>query len=160
MTETEKKPRRWLFPLLVASLAANLLIVGIVVGAAFSRGDAKRPDIGPARGLVGEPFIRALPADQRREMLKEIARDAPKIRKSREKLKARFDAFLAALRADPYDPEAVAKLMQEQRSAALRRQDIGEALLLQRLEAMTTEERAAYADALEKGLGRQRRPAD
>ena len=160
MTETEKKPRRWLLPLLFTSLALNLLIVGIVAGWMASHGGDRRPDFGAARGLVGEPFLRALPDEQRRELMRDVTREAPRIRESRESLRARFEAFLTALRAEPFDAEVVAGLMREQRAVALGRQDIGERLLLERLEAMSPEQREDYAASLERSFRRLRQRSD
>ena len=160
MAENEKKPRRWLYPLLFISLALNLLIAGMVVGWLASPGGPKRSEFASARGLVGEPFLRALPDEQRRAMLREIVRDAPQIRESRESLRARFEAFLSALRMEPYDPKTVAELLKEQRNVAVNRQEIGERLLLERLEAMSVSERNAYADALEQSFRRLKQPSD
>ena len=160
MAEIDKKPRRWLYPLLFVSLALNLLIAGMIVGWLASPDGPKRSEFGSARGLVGEPFLRALPDDQRRAMLRDIAREAPQLRESRESLRARFSAFLTALRADPYDASTVAALLKDQREVALTRQDIGERMLLDRLDAMSAEERNAYADALEKSFRRLRRSSD
>lgn len=160
MTETGKKPRRWLYPLLYGSLALNLLIVGIVSGWMASLGGDRRSDFGAARGLVGEPFLRALPEDQRRALMRDVLRETPRIKESRESLRARFEAFLTALRADPFDPNAVAGLLQDQRAVALGRQDIGERLLLERLQAMSLEQRQDYAAALEKSFRQLRRRAD
>lgn len=156
MSEEQMKSRRWLLPLLFVSLAVNLLIAGIVVGWLVSHGGDRRAEHRTIRGLVGEPFLRALPDEQRRAMLRDVMREAPRIRESRESLRVRFDAFLDALRADPYDPAVVADLLKEQRSAALARQDIGERLLLERLEDMTTEQREDYAAALERSFRRLR----
>ena len=158
MTETPKKPRRWLYPVLFLSLALNLLIAGIVVGWLASPDGPRQPDFGSARGLVGEAFLRALPRDHRREFIKDVAHETPRIRESRDDLRARFQAFLTELRTEPYDPAAVAALLQEQRGVALSRQDIGERLLLIRLEEMSPEERAKYADALERSFRRLRQP--
>ena len=160
MTDTPSKRPRWLYPALFLSLAANLLVVGIVVGWMVSPGGGKRSDFGQARGLVGEPFLRALPDTERRELIRDAMNEAPRIRESRENLRTRVDAFLSALRADPYDPEAVAALLQQQRDIALRRQDIGEQLLLKRLTLMTNDQRAAYAEALEAALKRPTRFRD
>lgn len=158
MSNTEgKQKRRWVLPLLFLSLAMNLLVVGVVIGWLISPGGPKRSDFGSARGLVGEPFLRALPEEQRRAMLRDAMREAPRIRESRENLRARFDAFLGALRAEPFDTDLVADLLDQQRSVAQRRQDIGEGLLLERLAAMTPAERRAYADRLESSLRRLRR---
>ena len=93
-------------------------------------------------------------------MLREIVRDAPQIRESRESLRARFEAFLSALRMEPYDPKTVAELLKEQQNVAVNRQEIGERLLLERLEAMSVSERNAYADALEQSFRRLKRPSD
>lgn len=160
MTETQRKPRRWLFPLLFGSLALNLLIAGIVVGWMASHGGDRRPDFGAARGLVGEPFLRALPEEHRRALMQDVAREATRIRESRESLRARFEAFLTALRAEPFDADAVGVLLREQRAAALGRQDIGERLLLERLEAMSAEQRDGYAAALERSFRRLRQRPD
>lgn len=160
MTGSDNRPRRWLYPLLFASLALNLLVIGIVTGWIASHGGDRRPDFGPARGLVGEPFLRALPEDQRRALMRDVAREAPRISESRESLRARFEAFLAALRSEPFDAAAVAGLLQDQRAVALGRQDIGERLLLERLAAMSPEQRQDYATALERSLRQLRRRAD
>lgn len=148
--------RRWLLPLLFVSLAANLLIVGVVAGAMLSP-NGPRGDQRDIRGVVGEPFFRALPEHARREMVRDALSSRDRVRESREALKQRFDAFLAALRADPFDAEEVARLLGDQRQAAVRRQELGEELLLRRLVSMSAEERAKYADTLEERLRSFRR---
>ncbi|MCG6882962.1 MAG: periplasmic heavy metal sensor [Silicimonas sp.] len=150
-----KKPRRWLMPALLVSAALNLLIVGIVAGALLSPDGPRRrggEDERAVRGVLGEPFFRALPARQRREMVREIVGNRDAFREGREALRTRFESFLGALRAETFDREAAAALLGQQRQAAIRRQEQGEALLLDRLEGMTRDERAAYADALEERL--------
>lgn len=163
MTETPdipKKPRRWLYPVLFLSLALNLLVAGMIVGRIASPDGPRRADFGAARGLVGEPFLRALPEGHRHELMREVIHQSASLRESREALRGRFQAFVAALRADPYDPDAVAALLAEQRQAALRRNDLGETLLLARLHAMNSAEREAYADALERSFRRLKRQED
>ena len=130
-TPTEPgKPRRWLVPALLISAAANLLVIGV----------------------LGEPFFHALPEPQRREMLREITGNREAFREGREALRARFESFLAALRADTFDRALVGDLLDQQSQAALRRQELGEQLLLDRLAGTTQAEREAYADALEERL--------
>lgn len=161
MTETPPeapKKRRWLMPLLLVSLGVNLLVAGLVIGAMLSPdGPRKRGEYGPSRGVIGEPFVRALPHSERRALMQDVHRDRERIRESRESLRQRFEAFLVALRADPFDSSEISRLLAEQRKAAVGRQEIGEALLMKRLEAMTAEQRAAYADALEESLNRFRK---
>ncbi len=159
MTEEQAKPRRrWLVPALLVSLAMNLLIVGIVVGFAIS---PKAPNSnrvgGNARSLIGAPFVQALPQEDRQALFKAIGAERGRLRENREALRARFEALLGALQADPFEPEAVSELLQEQRSVAIRRQRIGETLLIERLNEMSSAERAEYADRLAHALRRLRR---
>lgn len=143
-------------PLLFVSLAANLLIAGIVVGWSFSDGRKDRPQ-GPIRGYLGEPFVRALPSQARQAIRRDIMEEGPRLRESRNALRERFQAFLAALRSDPFVPEDLARLLKEQRQVGITRQEFGEELLLRRLGEMNMEERSTYADQLEKQLKNLRR---
>lgn len=152
------RKRRWLLPLLFVSLAVNLLIVGAVAGAMLSQnGPRGGGDQRALRGVVGEPFFRALPEEARRELVRDALSSHERVRDSREALKKRLDAFLTALRDEQFDPAQVARLLGEQRQAAIRRQQLGEELLLKRLVAMSPAERAAYAAALEEKLKSFRR---
>lgn len=154
------KPRRWMMPVFILSIAANLLVVGIVAGALLSpdgprkRGGEEQRSI---RGVLGEPFFRALPAEERRAMLRDVISNREKFRDGREVLRDRVERFLAALRAETFDRSEAERLLGEQRNAASRRQDLGEKLLLDRLESMSLTEREAYADALSKQLKGLRR---
>ncbi|MEM7718231.1 MAG: periplasmic heavy metal sensor [Pseudomonadota bacterium] len=142
-------------PLLVVSLAVNFLIAGLVAGALLSP-DGPRKNSSESqraiRGVLGEPFFRALPGPQRRAMVRDIVSNREQFREGREALRERVEGFLAALRAESFDRDELSRLLGEQREAAIRRQDMGEALLLDRLEAMSPDERSAYADALEERL--------
>lgn len=161
MTETLKK-RRWLVPVLVISLAMNVLVAGVVIGAVVSGGGKHRGtnDGGPARGFIGEPFLRALPQDHRRALAQGLRENPREIQETREALRERVQNLLAVLRTDPFDAETAARLLSEQRALVVDRQKHGETLLLDRLSSMTAEERADYADKLEnalKHLNRRRR---
>ena len=154
------KRRRWLMPLLLISLAVNLLVIGAIAGAMLSPDGPRRhggEDQRALRGVVGEPFLRALPADQRRALVRDAVANRDRVRESRASLQKRLDAFLAALRTEPFDAEEVARLLADQRRAAIGRQELGEELLLKRLAGMSAEERAAYAERLEDRLKRFRR---
>ena len=108
ITPDTPKKRRWVMPLLYVSLFVNLLVAGLVIGAMLSPdGPRRRADDRPARGVIGEPFVRALPAEERRALMKDVLSNGDRIRESRESLRQRFEAFLAALRADPFDNYAL-----------------------------------------------------
>jgi uncharacterized membrane protein len=159
-TETPQKPRRWLMPVLLLSLAANLLIVGVIAGAFLSPDGPRRgsgDDQRAVRGVLGEPFFQALPQPERRAMARDVLANREQFREGRDALRARVQDFLAALRAETFDRGEIERLLAEQRQAANRRQDFGEGLLLDRLESMSSEDRAAYADALEERLRSMRR---
>lgn len=152
------KRRRWLLPTLFVSLALNLLIVGIVVGAVLQGGRDKggRPD-GPTRSLLGEPFVRALTPHDRRALGREMLSNREALSENRANLRNRIERFLEALRQENFDREALAGILNEQRQLAVTRQQLGEDLLLMRLEQMSLSERRAYADRLGENLRRFRR---
>lgn len=85
-------------------------------------------------------------------MIRDVIGNREQFREGREALRARVASFLDALRAETFDRAEAERLLGEQRRAAISRQTFGEELLLDRLEAMSTAERAAYADALEERL--------
>lgn len=160
MTDTpQPKKRRWVMPLLGASLIANMLVVGIVLGAFFANRDGPPRDKvdGPARSLVGAPFLRALAPEQRRALYGEVRKNGDRLRENRTDLRQQFEALLAAIQAEPFDAEMVQALLQKQRDVALRRQSIGESLLIAQLSQMKVEERVAYAERLSRDLRRLRR---
>ncbi|WP_226780489.1 periplasmic heavy metal sensor [Oceaniglobus trochenteri] len=144
--------------LLVLSLAANLLVVGVVVGAKLSDRGGHDDRRGPEQALreIGNvPFVMALPRDDRSALIKELGGTRSKaFRANRERLRERFEAVLALLRADDFDAEALRALMAEQRETLFERQKLGEDLLIARLSGMSAKDRAAYADRLDRSLRR------
>ena len=150
---------RWVMPLLFISLALNLLVAGAVIGRSLSpdRHDQRDRVARQVRSVIGEPFVRALGQEDRRALLSDVRRESKKIRENRESLRARFDAFLTALRADPFVPEDVQRLLQDQRRVAQGRQELGEGLLLNRLSEMNAAERSEYAARLEDSMKALRR---
>ncbi len=150
---TPATDRRWVRIALVVSLALNLLVVGLVAGAIL--GGPRDRDRNPAlRDLGFGPFVAALPRADRREMGRAIAREAGAFRENRAEMRAMFEAFLTALRAEPYDPDAVQRIVSGQQAKVSERQDLGRRLLLERIEAMDSAGRAGYADALDAALRR------
>lgn len=162
MTETPPSPRprrRWTTPLLILSLTANLLVIGVIVGWLLSPHGPRahsRDHAWATRGFVAEPFVRAFSEEDRRAMFTRIARDRP-FRDVRGDFAARIPGLLDAIRADPFDPAAISDVFDAQRSDLAARQRAGESLLLERLSEMTPEERAAYADRLEERFTRVKR---
>lgn len=160
--QARPRMRLWLRIVLFVSLALNLAIVGLVVGA-ISKGprDHHRP---PRLDQASGPLTYALSREDRRALggkLREAYRDG---HPTREKMRAQFDAMLQALRRVPFDPAPLAASLEQQRTVALERQLIGQTLLLEKLTQMSDAERAEFAERLEEALehrgGREGRHKD
>ena len=159
MTDTAApRRRRWVMPLLLFSLAFNLLIIGIVAGTLISRG-GERPDrVAREVGtLVGPHFFRALEPDDRRALVRDVLRQRDRVRENRTALRSRIERLLVLLRAETFDTGAARTLLEEQRDAVTARHQFGETLLLDRLSEMTTDERRAFAARLSASLETVRR---
>lgn len=153
--ETSKKPkmRRGVRILLFASLAINLLVVGLVVGAMASHRyeDRRHP---PRLERAGGPLTAALSRQDRRAVGRELREAYREKRPSRESIKAEFGAVITALQSDPYDPASVRAAVAQQMQRITRRADVGMDILLKRFDQMSVAERAAYAERLQKVLER------
>lgn len=154
-TPEPRRPRRWMGPALAVSLALNLLVAGAVAGAWMSghRQDEVRR-VAVDRMIGRTPFVAALDPDDRREVLRELRREAEPLARNRADLRARLDALLDALRAETFDRAQIEALIAEQRQIGARRMEIGEAALIDRIAAMSLEERRAYADRLDRSIRR------
>lgn len=149
-----RRAPRWMKIVLVVSVALNLLIAAMVVGAVFARDrdGFDHSDRAMMRDLGRTPFVSALDFSDRRALGRSL-RDGP--RPDRADLAARFEAVLGALRRDPFDRAALEAELATARTAASARQARIEAVLLDRLEGMSASERRAYADRLDRSLRRR-----
>lgn len=140
---------RWFRVLLGVSLALNLLVAGLAIGAALRFGgpDGMRP---PPRSMA-TAMIRAMPQDHRAAMWTQTRSEDADNRASRA---ADTEAVGVALRAVPFDADALAAVLQAvgTRRAALQAR-IQQAWLTQ-VAQMSDAERADYADRLEHMLER------
>lgn len=154
-TPDDKAPgmRRSVRILLVSSLALNLLVAGLVVGAMVSHrfDDRGKP---PRVSQVGGPLTAALTREDRREMGRYVRKTLRAERPSRDSVDAEFASFIAALTAEPYDAGAVRGAIERQMQLVLRRADLGVEALLTRLNEMSVQERAAYGERLQEILKR------
>ncbi len=153
---SSQKGPRWVRVGLALSLALNLLVLGLVLGAAFSPGRGWDRGGGRSAGRdVGlGPVMAALSDEDRSAVRDNLRASAGPLGRNREELRARFEALLATLRAEPFDRARAAGLLAAQRGAAVARQEIGEAAVLDRLVAMSAADRAAFADRLDHSLRR------
>lgn len=144
---------RWL---LIVSLALNLAVLGMIGSWWLTWGPHHRHQM-PRMEQVGGPLTRALVHEDRRAIGRALRAAYRQEGDTRGVQRARFDEMIAALRAEPFDAEAVAAQMAAQRATLQERLNLGQTLLLERLSAMEPEARAAYAERLEAELRRHRR---
>lgn len=158
--ETQRPPTAlWVKILLAASLALNLLILGIIGGAVLSPDGPRGQRVdAAARDLGATPFVRAIDPSDRRELFQAFRREAEPLQRNREEMGLRFEALLGALKAETFDGSEIAALMALQRTAATERQQIGERILIGYLSGLSRDERVAYAVRLEEVVRRGRRP--
>jgi len=156
---------------LAVSLALNLGVAGLVIGsAARDRWDDRRAESEGSRGSGGPrggdaagvitPYAAALPPADRRALGREVMGRVRDEGIGLRDLRASVETLAEALRADPFRPEVVATELARQRTALGRVQEISQEAILARLEAMSVEERRAFADRLEAGLRRRGGPRD
>jgi uncharacterized membrane protein len=150
-TSTPGLAPRWMRIALSLSLALNLLVVGIVLGAITMHGRHDR-ERRIARDVAAAPFVMALDDADRRAVIDELRSETGSLRENRRLIRARFGALLEALRAETFDRGMIETLLAEQRGAATVRQEVGERIFLDRLERMSAAERGAFADRLEKSI--------
>jgi hypothetical protein len=117
----DRTPSRGLRRALYVSVAVNLLVVGAVVGLLAAHGLREGHPYGD-RGVGFGRYTQALSPQDR-----------------------------AALRADPFDPAAVQALFDRQKMRMTAAIALGQSLLLQRISAMSPQERAVFADRVEAG---------
>lgn len=149
--------RRGVRILLFVSLALNVAVAGLFIGAVAKHrwedraASARHIDDGP-----GGPLTRALSKDDRRAIGREIRRELRESRPSRDDIRARYAGVIEALRKVPFDPGPLRGGLDAKAQDFDARLRMGHALLVDRVIAMSDDERAAYADRLEEALDRRR----
>ncbi len=133
-------------------LALNLGVVGVVAGVAL-RHDG--PGGGFVRDLGFGPFSAALAPNDREALRAAFLAKVPEWRDMRRAMRTDAAGLLTALRAVPFDPDALRDAMQNQQSRNEKRLELGQALILDRILTMTPDERAGFADRLEQALSRR-----
>ncbi len=148
MNETSGRKRRWMPILLTASLALNLLVVGLVIGTALRFRDGDRGRIPPG---FASALYRALPDSDRKVLRGELADWHPRGANRRAD---EFNLIGQALRAVPFDPAEVKELLDRQALSNVKLQSTLHEAWLVRITEMTNEERAAYVNRLEEIVNR------
>ena len=153
--ETPKpRMRTGLRVVLFVSLALNLLVAGLVVGAVASgrAGDKARMD------LNFGPFIRALSDEDRRLIVRQVRNDPEARPPSPRERRRDLVEIVDILRTEPFDTERLNMLLAKQRDVGTRVVVAAHTAFAERLAAASPADRAAFADRLEAEL--RRGPSD
>jgi Spy/CpxP family protein refolding chaperone len=151
--------RRWLIPLLVASLAVNLVIVGAALSGRFWPHHGERGGLHRSADLMPRAFFAEIDR-QRRDELSTIFRTRKlEFRQERRALGAAATAFADALEREPYDAQPVQSAIAEHTAKSHRLIDLGATVAGELTEALAPEERRDLAAAIRQRLeeDRQRR---
>lgn len=142
------------------SLALNLIVIGVVVGAGVRGGGPMR---GGGMSNYAIPYVMALPKEDRRAIFKSLrGKDGLPDRGAR---RALYQDMVSALKAEPFDPAAVQSVLDAQSSANVSVLTAAQVAWTERVTAMSPQKRAEYAGRVEEVLKRgprkgKRRPAE
>jgi uncharacterized membrane protein len=142
--------------LLFVSLALNLIVLGIVGGAAMGRFGPQRSDI-IARDVGFGLFTEALSDQDRKALRQAYGQARPDIRADRQAMREDLARVLELLRQDPFDAVALRASLQAGAARMAERQALGQTIILNHLAQMPAAERADFADRLEHSLKRRDR---
>lgn len=138
----------WAKLLLILSLAANVAVLGLYLGHGMR--DER------AVGSRHVHWIVKLMPEHRRDFVQTTFDARRDDLRAATATRARdMRALVVAIRAEPFSPETVQSEMRKRRESRDQRNDIIQTTLLEVLTALTSEERAAFADNLEDGLKRR-----
>lgn len=169
-TKTGTSKVRWRRVVLAVSLALNLAVAGMVLGAVLRQDDKGRAvrsnDKSPVvaqgehfdglrnRDMGFMPFIDAVDQEHRRDLAVEFMRSAGDRKEARERLRTYFEAVVETLRTEPFNEASFANLVSEHQRELAAQQEVGMQVLARHIAEMSDEERAAYAERLERILNR------
>jgi uncharacterized membrane protein len=139
---------RWMRILLVVSLALNLLILGAAAGMILRGG----PGPQAVRDLGFGPFAAALSPEDRAALRQ--AWVASGGGEGRRATRDEMRRLLDLLRADPFDAAALSAHVARGSERMAGRLQLGMSLIEERILALSPADRLAFADRLEKELGR------
>ncbi|KJZ19682.1 periplasmic heavy metal sensor [Loktanella sp. S4079] len=151
MADQQSKAGRTMRIVLVASLALNLAVAGLAIGAVTS---GKLRD-GPPRSfdLGLGPVARALSPEDRREVARALRRARPA---NDFDIRVQFSRLIGAVRADPFSVDTLRSLMAEQSQMSEQLRFNAQEVLIDHLASMTVQERNEFADRLVDELSRLR----
>ena len=142
----------WIKLTLLVSLALNLLVAGMMLGAVWRHDGEGRRGGGPGLGRYATPYVAALPREDRREMFKGLRREGGHVMPDRATRNAQYAAVIQALRAVPFDAAALEGALAKQGEMTVRMKAAAEQAWVAQVSRMSDTARAEYAEAVEAAL--------
>jgi uncharacterized membrane protein len=147
---------RWLAAAFLVSLAINLLVLGVVAGAAW-RWRALGPPGGESLGGLFA-FAVQLPTERRQQIGQVLEPRRAEFKRLRGEIRQLRDARIRLLSAEPFDAQAFAAAQQQFLDAQLTLRRLEQATVSGAVDRMTGTERQAFANFLERMQRRPMRP--
>lgn len=153
-------PGRRLKTVLLVSLAVNLFFAGLLIGGPLFHDRVKRDGAfrgGPDMAMMPSPrlLVEVLGREEGRRAQRELRRQVPQLRQKFTAIRAGHKDVLSAMRADPYDPEALQDALTHTRGKHMEIASSFEKPFAELLADFTPEQRAKMAEALEKMRSRR-----
>lgn len=144
---------RWMKLTLIVSLMLNVAVIGMFAGHNM-KGDEKAA--GGAGNRQVEWILRLVP-EERRDYTKAHFGDIRDQMKSlRTERQEKLDDIVAAVRADPFIPDALAAALEDRRAASTQTRTLVHQRLVILMEEFRPEERAVFAERLEERVSNWR----
>jgi Spy/CpxP family protein refolding chaperone len=135
---------------LFVSLAINLIVVGIVLGAKAGGHPMRH---GMRQDAVFGPLTDGFSREERRVLRERFETASPGFRAERREVAADFRALAALLRAEVWDRAAAEAILVRQGDRMEGRMATGRAVLLEHLDELTPEARQALGAQIERRMG-------
>ncbi|MEM6483214.1 MAG: periplasmic heavy metal sensor [Pseudomonadota bacterium] len=149
--KTRRAPR-WMKITLVVSLAANLLVVGALAGAALNHQGKPQARKDGARGAIANVITDALPKEERRALGREVRRALRSEPEYQESLRAEIMALVDLMQAPDYTAAALEGQLIEIQSQMMGPISVARAALVAHLSSLDAAKRTAYSVRLEELL--------
>lgn len=131
--------RTWVKWALVASLALNVLVVGVVLGAFVRGGPGGR---GAPQNLIA--YVSSLPSERRQDLMKSSATVRPQLKALRHQARAANRERMAALVAEPFDRARYVAAQTRQIEAETKIRVLMRDIVADTAAGMSLEERRAF----------------
>lgn len=148
-----RRHRNWLRIALVASLAVNLAVGGMVAGAVLRRGVPLRAECDAGLGPIADAMTRG----DRRQLRDALVARYRELGADGAALSGDYDLLLESLRAEPFAPAAVDAALVSLAARNADRLEAARAILSGYVGGLTPEARILLADRLDKVLSRKDR---